>query len=454
MKGALMKRFGFYRATTLAVLLVVVTGPQVVHAEEKATGPSSARTHRVEIPLEDGEVDVGRLLQSLAKGVGLSDVDARGAVDLDVRVDGTTGKTVLEALRRTTQGVVRFERSEDKLALVVHRDKLRENEKEVRQALKAFLERWLDGAIERARRRYGLFAARRDGRVPLEKADPPDHVVVLVHGLDDPGTVWVDLVPFLREAGHTPYRFRYPDDQAIRESADRLGKALRRLRDAGTDRVSLVGHSMGGLVARATVAAEEHYASDGDGGEALPAVERLIMLGTPNHGTPMAHLRFFLEIREQLEETVRGEGRPLGPILDGTGAAKVNLLPRSDFLRRLNGQPRPKGVKMTIVAGRASPFDRGELADMADAMSETLPDAAAPWIGRVEELAAKAARGVGDGIVPLASTRLEGVEDHVVVDANHVSMIRKDAGGGDEPAPAIPIILDRLHSDRAGRRSP
>ena len=51
--------------------------------------------------------------------------------------------------------------------------------------------------------------------------------------------------------------------------------------------------------------------------------------------------------------------------------------------------------------------------------------------------------GIGDGMVPLKSTRLEGV-DLVVLPANHMTLIRKALPKAQQP-PAIPIILKRLN---------
>lgn len=70
----------------------------------------------------------------------------------------------------------------------------------------------------------------------------------------------------------------------------------------------------------------------------------------------------------------------------------------------------------------------------------------------VEKAMSDLVAGVGDGCVSIESTRLEGVEDHVIVRANHLSMIRPfGASAGTEVPPAIPIILDRLSRDRPAR---
>ena len=51
----------------------------------------------------------------------------------------------------------------------------------------------------------------------------------------------------------------------------------------------------------------------------------------------------------------------------------------------------------------------------------------------------------GDGVVAVASTRLEGVDDHRVIESNHVELIRgpllyPDPG----PVACLPFVLERL----------
>ena len=48
--------------------------------------------------------------------------------------------------------------------------------------------------------------------------------VVLIHGLDEPGDIWDDLVPALHTAGFDVWEFRYPNDQGVDRSAEYLAK--------------------------------------------------------------------------------------------------------------------------------------------------------------------------------------------------------------------------------------
>jgi hypothetical protein len=52
-------------------------------------------------------------------------------------------------------------------------------------------------------------------------------------------------------------------------------------------------------------------------------------------------------------------------------------------------------------------------------------------------------REVGDGLVSVESTRLEGVEQRTV-EGTHLTMIRNLTEDSDRVPPAVPIIVDRL----------
>ena len=53
--------------------------------------------------------------------------------------------------------------------------------------------------------------------------------VVLVHGLDEPGSIWEDVIPALREADWAVWEFHYPNDQPIEASAAYLASVWAQL---------------------------------------------------------------------------------------------------------------------------------------------------------------------------------------------------------------------------------
>jgi pimeloyl-ACP methyl ester carboxylesterase len=313
------------------------------------------------------------------------------------------------------------------------------------------------------------FVADRDEHLPLgafiaacAAAAAPPRVVVLVHGLDDPGWMWRDVIPALRAAGHVVARMEYRNDGPITAAADRFALELEKMRRAGVRHIDVVAHSMGGLVTRDVLTRAEHYAGDGTGGARFPAIDRLVMCGTPNHGSKMARLRAISEIKEQVSRALSGNGTLLGGLSDGRGEAEADLLPGSAFLRDLNGRRPCAHTAMTIVAGRMSPLESDDVADLADRLRRTARSANAPkWLTDLlddvecesADFLDEAVRGVGDGCVTLDSARLGSVDDVEIVEANHVSMIVNVVPGSAKVPPAIPIILERLR-EQADPREP
>lgn len=126
--------------------------------------------------------------------------------------------------------------------------------------------------------------------------------IVLIHGYRCNRGTWVRLHAALRRAGWPVLTVNLePAGASIASFAKQLARRIdEALLESGTERVILIGHSMGGLVAR-------HYvARFGDG-----AVRAVITLGTPHHGTEIARL--------------------------GVGACAQEMLPGSTFLRELPG---------------------------------------------------------------------------------------------------------------------
>ncbi|HTS23351.1 MAG TPA: alpha/beta fold hydrolase [Casimicrobiaceae bacterium] len=111
---------------------------------------------------------------------------------------------------------------------------------------------------------------------------PAKHPVLLVHGVLVNDGVWLFFRrELIRRGVGSIYTLSYgPPLADIELFAEQLATKIDAVRSStGAARVVLVGHSMGGLVARA-------YLRRFGGG----AVARLITLGTPHHGSVLAYL--------------------------------------------------------------------------------------------------------------------------------------------------------------------
>lgn len=435
-----------------------------LQAVAAARGSENGSHLEFSVPLENGRLHLRDVFEQACERLGMEAGDALQHLEWSIDVTSTLGRLQLHALNRCTDGVLEATVRDD--AAVVRVD---------RKALGALLnrgaqqaEQWLAEAIGRDQQdgaeamTYRLnFVTPTVARLPIaDLPDPPQRVIVLIHGLDDPGFMWRDLIPHLHEHGYAVARFEYPNDTFISDATDLFAIALAQLREIGVQRVDIIAHSMGGLVTRDLLTRPAYYNGDGTGwtspmgADQLPAVDRLIMLGTPNHGSHLARLRSVTELREHIYRSIRGDGSLLDALRDGWGEAGSDLLPGSAFLRRLNARPLATHTRHTVVAGQISPVDGDDISAIASRIRRLANMPNAPqWLQnaladqsveqRAAKLLARAVDGLGDGCVTLESAKLEGVDDFEVVTANHLSMIVNYGFSTDTP-PAIPIILQRL----------
>ena len=316
--------------------------------------------------------------------------------------------------------------------------KFAEQEKALRSEVRRELvARFADDAASAAAQ-FGLHSYQ-----PVKVPPPGDgqqSVVVLVHGLDDPGRVWMNLAPTLASQGYAVFQLTYPNDQPIHDSAVFFAAQLSAAQIQSADRIVIVAHSMGGLVSRDMLTHPEiDYPADADAGR-VPRVRGLIMVGTPNQGAEVARLRVLGEFREQLSRILLGQGHWLGWLVDGAGEAKIDLLPGSRFLSDLNRRPHPAQVGMLTIAGIAAPVEGLDRSAVVAPILEHVP---LEGRGELTKFLQRAAQNVGDGLVPVDAVRLEGVP-LLTVSGNHLTMIRNISAEMERVPPAIPLILDQL----------
>ena len=294
-----------------------------------------------------------------------------------------------------------------------------QKERQLRVELREQLEVHLPAVMQPPEERYGVFPQLVHDRDDGINSDIDSGIdggtqrrlfrILLVHGLDEPGGIWADLLTALAAAGFDIWEFRYPNDQAIDRSTDLLEFSWSEI-PADLPWV-LIGHSMGGLVIRDFVTRYRHPVMGPDTETMLEgaSVGAVILAGTPNHGSDWARLRVLLELRDQWAAARQSGFSPLAGLQDGTGAAKIDLQPGSAFLTDLNARPWPPAVPVRIIGG---------------VLMASTP-------------------ALGDGVVAPESLVLEGAPPPVMVTASHRGMLARLFQSDEEP-PAIPVIMGLL----------
>ncbi len=283
---------------------------------------------------------------------------------------------------------------------------------------------YLSSQVERHQQQFGLH------RRSLELPDKRTHKkVILIHGLDDPGKVWMNLEPALLAQGYDVWVFEYPDDQAIYKSADLLNREMKKHRFQLGEQVKVVAHSMGGLVSREMLT---HPDFQSEAAIQRPTVHQLIMVGTPNHGSHLARFRFFSEIRDQL---FSDKLHWLGGLIDGDGQAGKDLIPGSDFLQQLNARKRPNNTEYIVIAGVLSSKELKGLSLQLKPLINLNERAKALYNDAIVSL--------GDGMVPIESAKLADSRFYQMT-GTHLSIIRNIFKDSQRVPPAIPLIIELL----------
>lgn len=319
-----------------------------------------------------------------------------------------------------------------------------EQERELRLVVQDKLQSWFPEAMQAPAGTYGLFP-----RTPPAAGAAPR--VVLVHGLDEPGSIWDDLVPALEAAGFEAWEFRYPNDQGIDQSADLLAE---RWPELPADRpVVLLGHSMGGLVIRDFVSRWRHpvgatpagagatgaagHRADDTAPVEGAAVRGAILLGTPSQGSEWARLRVWLELRDHFAAIPARRFSLFAGLRDGTGAAKIDLRPGSRFLEELNARPWPAAVPVQLIGGQLVEPPAGMTAGIgaieAELASDELGAALHDWWSDLGE-------GLGDGVVAVASLDVPGAPPPLLLPASHRGMLLRLFASDPEPPAIAPVL--------------
>ena len=156
---------------------------------------------------------------------------------------------------------------------------------------------------------------------------------------------------YIQKYGLADYEVTIQKSERIENYAIRLKEIINILKyETGKDKVNIVAHSMGGLVAR------EYVALFGDGD-----INKIVTINTPNHG-------------------ITGRVEDLCSVF-GSDKECQDMSNNSVFMSRLNAQPMPKNARIYSIRSIGCMMDNGE---------------------------------TGDGIVTNSSAYLEGAENFVI----------------------------------------
>ncbi|HVX12417.1 MAG TPA: alpha/beta fold hydrolase [Pirellulales bacterium] len=213
--------------------------------------------------------------------------------------------------------------------------------------------------------------------IKTERKLPPmkGRAVIVLHGLAGYRRAMQPLADYLEENGpFTVFNVAFPSTRGdIGEHAQTLGAVVSHL--DGIEEINFVGHSLGNLVIR-------RYLGDtsADGHKPDPRIKRFVMLAPPNHGASAA---LMLEDHELIAALLGGSASELGA--GWSEVEKTLAVPSCEFGIIAGGRGKEKGY---------NPLMEGD----------------------------------NDGLLTVATTKLVGARDFILVPAIHqFTMLNADA---------------------------
>lgn len=278
--------------------------------------------------------------------------------------------------------------------------------------------------------------------------------VILVHGFGSNANSLSPLANQLASDGLAVASFQYESHRGVLTAAKRLGVTLDDVAKAyPNDKIAIVTHSMGGLVARWLIEQSDSPPTN---------VNRLLMVAPPNAGSALALLSAAsLVQRGGASESLSPNQQQQIVQLDTQfstmlGVGGGDLRPDSEVLQKLAQPSIPSNIQYSVLAGNDGPMpaqtagmglalklaaavampknrDQTAQAPVNDAKqgpnTEKMMTVAGNWLefaGQPEWVS-----GQGDGVVSVQSTRLVGVTDHQVLPFRHNTLtgsIHTDGG--------------------------
>ena len=279
----------------------------------------------------------------------------------------------------------------------------------------------------------------------LRPYEPGKIPVIFVHGLFSSPRAWVQTI---NELQNTPgiasryqfWMFIYPTGMPIPGSASRLRQGLAKARDTldpghgdpALDRMVVVGHSMGGLLAKmmvqdsrwtlwdATITVPHDQFKATPQMEAsldsvltyrpLPFVNRVVFIATPHRGSPVADSRFGQFISSMVRRPAELDER----------IAQIEALNGPDVI-----SPELRGRALNAINNLRTDSAILAALDRIPIQPSVRFHSIIPLIGGTADT---------DGVVEYRSSHLEGAASERIVAGTHVS----------QQEPAVTAELDRI----------
>jgi pimeloyl-ACP methyl ester carboxylesterase len=261
-------------------------------------------------------------------------------------------------------------------------------------------------------------------------------LVVCFHGLKSRPAKFDAFRDYLRAEGFATAAVSYDDHQSIVGSSGEVFQVAKQVFGDVRPELALVGHSMGGLVARELTENPNFQASK---------VKALITVATPHGGSNWASLPPLLDF---FAEGKVDSGDLVDVILHRPSAPGLqDLAPGSPYLDQIRQRKRLAGVRYTNIVGTGSPVSEEEVTrlrstlqnlDQKGSVVRLIRPRIEPLLDSFDELV----QGKGDGVVAAENAKMEGVEDVLTVPLSHIDMFTPTKSG--KPNPVWSAILERV----------
>ncbi len=446
----------FCRVTiTLNCIVILCSFGSLQALSQATTSQPAEREELVQLPLINGKVSKGDLFRVVADDVHWIAGTVAGFSELSNAVPNAydlLSRQQVESLVERCPHVYSFVENErgQTVALQVNKSAMANDLANKKSQLRSWLAEVTDASLSSLDKVKSTW----------KKSSKPSRIVITMaglHGFASSAEVFAEELHL--KTGLPMCVFRYPNDAPLVESSSMLLEHLRTLHFEYPDsKITLVAHSMGGLVARWSLEfKDDDRKAVGSAGPVVDrdavhstaahyGVDQLIQVCPPNHGSALAEYGPLLEGVEQLMKLsqsveARRRGLLVSALLDGFNEAPKDLATESNFLQQLNACQRNRSVRYSILAGDDGPV-RSRLGTILAGVWDQISDA----VDEPEQLdrrlrnvleSGELRKGLGDGVVTKESARLSGVSDFEVLNMHHLTWSQPDTPAGNALIEAV-----------------